>query len=90
MAATRPSINADELRTRLRTACRVPQLLELRDQVAAAMRQTSDAMDEDGAGGDAELKTGWSRLTGLFAEIRDRLTRQPTIVLGQWSGPARW
>jgi hypothetical protein len=47
-------------------------------------------MDEGGADADAELKTGWSRLTGLLAEIRDRLTRQPTIVLGQWSGPARW
>jgi HK97 family phage major capsid protein len=77
----RPAINPDELRARFRAARRVPQLLEVQDQVRVALRQASDAMDEDD-GADAangELQGLWSQLTGLLAEIQDRLGRQATI-----------
>ena len=82
MAATRPSINPDELRARFKTARRVPQILEVQDQVRTAMRQVSDAMDEDGddrGDGDGGLKALWEQLSHLVTEIGDRLTRQARI-----------
>jgi hypothetical protein len=55
-------------------------LLELRDQVATAMRQVSDAMDDDdGGNGDDGLQALWEQLSHLVTEIGDRLTRQARI-----------
>ena len=45
------TINPDALRARLNGANRMPQLLQLRDEVRVAMRQASDAMDESDDGG---------------------------------------
>jgi hypothetical protein len=53
---TRPSIDPDALRARFKTARRVPQLLELRDQVATAMRQVDEPMGDDGDGADDDLR----------------------------------
>ena len=68
----------DELRARFRTARRVPQMLEVRDQVRTAIRQTSDAMDEEGDS-SAELQALFTQLKALLDEIDSRITRQATI-----------
>jgi hypothetical protein len=58
-------VNADELRNRFKAASRLPQLLECRDIVCVAMRQTSDEMDANGETGD-----GMAELQGLFAQMQ--------------------
>jgi HK97 family phage major capsid protein len=69
----------DELRARFRRAARMPQMLEVRDAVRTAIRQTSEAMDEDGGDASAELNALFSQLRGLLDEIDQRITRQATI-----------
>ena len=80
---TRPAIRSpEELRALFQRARRMPQLLDVRDQVRVAMRATSDAMDGDGdngGNGDAELQALWAQLQGLIGEIDSRITRQATI-----------
>lgn len=84
MMATRtrdPITSPEELRAALRTARRMPQLLELRDRARTAMRATSDAMDDDDGGGndDAELTALWTQLKALLEEIDGRISRAATI-----------
>ena len=43
----KPTINVEELRARFRAAKRVPQLLEVREVVAVAMRQASGGVYRD-------------------------------------------
>jgi HK97 family phage major capsid protein len=69
----------DELRARFRRASRMPQMLEVRDHVRTAIRQTSDAMDEDGGDSSAELNALFTQLKALLDEIDQRITRQATI-----------
>jgi transcription termination factor NusA len=78
-AATR-TISPDELRARFRAAQRMPQLLEIREQVRLAMRQASDEMDA-GEGGDgmAELQGLFAQLKSLLDVIDEKITRQATI-----------
>ncbi len=68
----------DELRSRFTRARRLPQMLEIRDQVRAAIRQTSDAMDDEGDG-SAELSALFTQLKALLDEIDSRVNRQATI-----------
>ena len=68
----------DELRARFRRAARIPQMLEVRDQVRTAIRQTSDAMDEEGDS-SAELQALFTQLKALLDEIDSRVNRQATI-----------
>jgi HK97 family phage major capsid protein len=77
--ATR-TINPDELRNRFRAAQRMPQLLEVRDMVRVAMRQTSDEMDA-GEGGDgmAELQGLFAALKSLLDQIDEAVTRRATL-----------
>jgi HK97 family phage major capsid protein len=76
--ATTSRASPDELRARFRTARRLPQMLEVRDQVRTAIRQASDAMDEEGDG-SAELQALFTQLKALLDEIDSRITRQATI-----------
>jgi hypothetical protein len=81
MARTR-TVNPDELRNRFRAATRMPQLLEIRDMVRVAIRQTSDAMDDDSDGGGddmPELQGLFAQLKALLDEIDSRITRQATL-----------
>ena len=88
------------LRERFRQARRLPQLLEVRERTRTAIRQTSDAMDdEDGGDANAELQALFTQLKALLDEIDSRITRQATIddldrrasgnALGG-SGDAQW
>ena len=83
MPATRTTTaNPEQLRARFREARRMPQLLEIRDQVRLSMRQTSESMDEaDGTGGDglAELQGLFAQLKALLDQIDEKITRQATI-----------
>ena len=78
MATTTTRANPDELPGRFRTARRMPVMLEVRDQVRTAIRQTSDAMDEEGDS-SAELQALFTQLKALLDEIDSRITRQATI-----------
>src|ERR1700733_10096781 len=72
----------EELRALFARARRMPQLLDVREQVRAALRATSDAMDGDGdngGNGDAELQAMWTQFKALLDEIDSRITRQATI-----------
>ena len=70
----------EELRARFRAAKRMPQMLEIQDQVRIALRQVSDSMDEeDGGDSDAELLALFSALKGLLDEITGRIQRQATV-----------
>jgi HK97 family phage major capsid protein len=71
----------EELRARFRAAKRMPQMLEIQDQVRIALRQVSDSMDsEDGAGdSDAELVALFGALKGLLDEISARIQRAAVI-----------
>src|SRR4051812_5219564 len=71
----------DELRNRFRAARRMPQMLEIAEQVRVAMRQTSDAMDgeDGGSGSDGELTALFAQLKGLLDEVTARITRQATL-----------
>jgi HK97 family phage major capsid protein len=81
MATTTTTRSPEELRQRFKAARRVPQMLEIAEQVRLAMRQASDAMDEEGDGGDsnAELQALFSQLKGLLDEITSRITRQAVV-----------
>ena len=80
MVATRnATVSPDELRARFRAAKRTPQLLEIRDQVRVALRQTSDDMDGDGGDSSAELQALFTQLKALLDEIDGRINRQATI-----------
>jgi HK97 family phage major capsid protein len=80
MATTTSRVDPNELRNRFRAARRVPQLLEVRAAVAAAIRQTSDAMDgEEGGDSSAELNALFVQLKSLLEEIDGKLNRQATI-----------
>ena len=68
----------DELRARFRAARRRPQMLEIVSQVRAAIRQTSDAMDDEGDS-NAELSALFTQLKALLDEIDGRINRQATI-----------
>ena len=60
---TTSRVDPNELRNRFRAARRVPQLLEVRAAVAAAIRQTSEAMDgEEGGDSSAELNALFTQL----------------------------
>jgi HK97 family phage major capsid protein len=76
-----PTRAPEELRAAFRRATRMPQLLEVRERCRVAMRQTSDAMDDDGDGGDSntELKALWTQLEALMSEISDKISRTATI-----------
>jgi HK97 family phage major capsid protein len=78
MATSTTRASPDELRARFRRAARVPAMLEVRDQVRTSIRQTSDAMDEEGDG-SAELNALFTQLKALLDEIDQRITRQATI-----------
>ena len=52
-------------------------MLEVRDRTRAAIRQTSDAMDDDGDS-NAELQALFTQLKALLDEIDGRITRQAT------------
>ena len=68
------------LRDRFRQARRLPQMLEVRAQVAAAIRQTSDAMDgADNGDSSAELNALFTQLKALLDEIDSKITRQATV-----------
>jgi HK97 family phage major capsid protein len=74
------AINPAELRSRFAAAKRMPQLLEIRDQVRIAMRQVSDEMDSDGAGdGMAELQGLFAQLKALLDTIDEKIQRQATL-----------
>jgi hypothetical protein len=79
--ATKPAVSPEELRARFRAAKRMPQMLEIQDQVRIALRQTSDAMDEgdDAGDGNGELAALFAALKGLLDEITARITRQATV-----------
>ena len=47
-----PTRAPETIRAAFRRASRMPQLLECREQCRVALRQTSDAMDDDGDSGD--------------------------------------
>lgn len=69
-----------ELRRQFTAAKRTPQLLQVRDLVRTALRQTSEAMDEPGADDNqAELQNLFSALKSLLDEIDGRVNRQSTI-----------
>jgi HK97 family phage major capsid protein len=72
----------EELRAAFARARRMPQMLEVRDQVRLALRATSDAMDDDGDEGqsDAELTALWTQLRALLEEIDGRISRAATIA----------
>jgi HK97 family phage major capsid protein len=53
-------------------------MLEVRDQVRTAIRQTSDAMDDEGDS-NAELQALFAQPKALLDEIDSRITRQATI-----------
>ena len=76
-----PTRAPEDIRAAFRRATRMPQLLECRERCRVAMRQTSDAMDDDGDGGDgnAELKALWTQLEALMSEISDKISRTATI-----------
>ena len=69
----------DALRERFKACRRLPQMLEVREQVRAAIRQTSDAMDDEGGDGSAELQALFTQLKALLDEIDSRVNRQATI-----------
>ena len=79
MATTTTRASPDELRAAFKRAQRMPQMLEARDRVRTAIRQTSDAMDEDGGDSSAELNALFTQLKALLDEIDQRITRQATI-----------
>jgi HK97 family phage major capsid protein len=54
-------------------------MLEVRDQVRTAIRQTSDEMDAEGGDSSAELNALFTQLKALLDEIDQRITRQATI-----------
>jgi HK97 family phage major capsid protein len=74
-----PTRAPEDLRARLRDARRMPQLLEVREQCRVAMRQTSDAMDEDGGDTNTELTGLFAQLKALLDEIDARITRTATM-----------
>jgi HK97 family phage major capsid protein len=76
--STTSRASPDALRERFRACRRLPAMLEVRDQVRAAIRQTSDAMDEEGDS-SAELQALFTQLKALLDEIDSRITRQATI-----------
>ena len=76
--ATATAASPDVLRERFRACRRLPQMLEVRDHVRTAIRQTSDAMDEEGDS-SAELSALFTQLKALLDEIDSRITRQATI-----------
>ncbi len=78
MATTTTRASPDELRAAFKRAARMPQMLEVRDRVRTAIRQTSDAMDEEGDS-NAELSGLFAQLKALLDEIDSRITRQATI-----------
>ncbi len=71
----------EELRAQFRRSTRLPQLLEVRALARQALRQTSDAMDDDDSGGDgnAELQALFTQLKALLDEIDGRINRQATV-----------
>jgi HK97 family phage major capsid protein len=79
MPTARPDLEA--LRRRVTEARgRTPVLLEAAEAVRVAMRQTSDAMDDDEGGGDqAELSALFAALKGLLDEVSARITRAATM-----------
>jgi HK97 family phage major capsid protein len=80
MQTTRTRANPDELRARFRAARRMPQMLEVQDQVRIALRQASDAMDEEeGGDSNSELTALFAALKGLLDEITARITRQAAV-----------
>jgi HK97 family phage major capsid protein len=80
MQTTRTRANPDELRARFRAARRMPQMLEIQDQVRIALRQTSEAMDEeDGGDSNAELQALFVQLKALLDEVGARISRQAAV-----------
>ena len=72
-----PTRAPETIRAAFRRATRMPQLLECREQCRVAMRQTSDAMDDNDSGGDGngDLKALWVQLEALMSEISDKISR---------------
>ena len=76
-----PTRAPEDIRAQFRNARRMPQLLECRERCRLALRQTSDAMDENGDNGDSnsDLKALWTQLEALMSEISDKISRTATI-----------
>lgn len=77
----RPTINPEQLEERFRAARRMPELLQICDQVRTALRQVSDAMDDDGTsdGDQSEYEHIFATLKGLLDRIGTKISRQALV-----------
>src|SRR5262249_27718034 len=72
----KPNFDVDALRRRFADAKRMPQYLEIRDQVRLALRQTDEAMNDDSnSDAAAELNALWEQLKGLLAALDEKIGR---------------